>query len=64
MFSSIYNLFCARKSMSKEVKKHEKLQSHGEQDPNLSTGAESEREKSSNRPGTGAYQKVKSTSSE
>ena len=49
--------------MSKDIKKKEKLQSRGEQDPNLSKGAESEREKGTNRPGTGAYEKIKPASS-
>lgn len=49
--------------MNKDEKKHEKLRSRGEQDPNLRKGAESEREKSSNKLGTGAYEKVKPASS-
>lgn len=49
--------------MSKDERKQEKLQSGGQQDPNLSKGAESEREKSTNRPGTGTYEKFKPASS-
>ena len=44
------------------VKQQAKLQSRGEQDPTLSKGAVSERENSTNRPGTGAYEKVKPAS--
>jgi hypothetical protein len=42
--------------MSDDVKKREKLQSKGrrQQDKELSKGAESEREHSTKRPGTGA----------
>ena len=41
--------------MSDDMKKREKLASKGEQeDKDLSKGAESERERSSKRPGTGA----------
>lgn len=40
--------------MSDDMKKQEKLQSRGQQDEDLSKGAESERERSTKRPGTGA----------
>jgi hypothetical protein len=49
--------------MEEDMKKREKIQSKGEQDPNLSKGAETERESGSNRPGTGAVEKVKPASS-
>jgi hypothetical protein len=46
---------CAHfQGMSDDVKKREKLESRGQQDENLSKGAESERERSTKRPGTGA----------
>ena len=48
--------------MSEDMKKEEKLQSRGEQDPDLNKGAETEREKGSKRPGTGAIEKVKPAS--
>jgi hypothetical protein len=48
--------------MREDMKKREKLQSKGGQDPNLSKGAETEREPGSNRPGTGAVEKVKPAS--
>lgn len=40
--------------MSDDMKKQEKLGSRGHQDENLSKGAESERERSTKRPRTGA----------
>lgn len=40
--------------MSDDMKKQEKLEGRGHQDENLSKGAESERERSTKRPGTGA----------
>jgi len=40
--------------MSDDMKKQEKLQSRGQQDEELNKGAESERERSTKRPGTGA----------
>jgi hypothetical protein len=47
--------FAHGNSMSDDVKKREKLQSKGrQQDKELSKGAESEREHSTKRPGTGA----------
>lgn len=40
--------------MSEDMKKREKLASRGQQDEELSKGAESERERGTKRPGTGA----------
>jgi hypothetical protein len=40
--------------MSDGTKKREKLESKGQQDEGLSKGAESERERGTKRPGTGA----------
>jgi hypothetical protein len=40
--------------MGDDMKKREKLQSRGQQDKELGKGAESERERSAKRPGTGA----------
>ena len=48
--------------MNHDMKKLERLQSKGSQDPDLSKGAETEREDSSNRAGTGARENIKPAS--
>ena len=45
------------------MKKQQKLQSRGMQDPKLSKGAESEREKTTSRPGTGDREIIKPANS-
>lgn len=49
--------------MDSDVKKQQRLQSRGKRDPKLSKGAESEREKTTSRPSTGAREKIKPASS-
>jgi hypothetical protein len=49
--------------MGEDIEKREKTQSKGRQDPNLSKGAETERESGRNRPGTGSVEKIKPASS-
>jgi hypothetical protein len=54
-YSTGFIIDCAHPfDMSDGMKKREKLESIGQQDENLSKGTESERERSTRRPGTGA----------
>ena len=49
--------------MSEDMKKQVKLQSKGEDDSNMSKGAETEMERITKRSGTGAIEKIKPASS-
>jgi hypothetical protein len=59
-----YNVhFRTSEDMNEDMKRQEKLQSKGEDDPTLRNGEETERERSTKRSGTGVIEKIKPASS-